>query len=131
MLGRARRKFKERERPGVWKSKRWEEILIADDDGVHADRSTKTSGVCEELAAGQRNGWHPVGKDAETKALPWKQDDSCAAGGAQREVQTHLGGRRIDQGLGIGGERCEAVNLECKDNGESSGRGSMVVHRQA
>ena len=94
VLGRTQRKFEECRRPGGLRS---EEVGREPHRGCRQStrcqiHTAQTSGVPEEVAEGRRTGWHPVGDDPETGSLLWKQDDSCAAGGREDEIRTHVGG---------------------------------------
>ena len=104
--------------------------------------TTSTHAAPLELSEGRRIGWYPVRSDAKEDRVDgaevpslirhcgqWcrntvptldasrvtfcLEDTRCL----QIEVRAHVGGRRLNQGIGRGGEGCDASQLECNDEG--------------
>ena len=143
-------KFEDHCRPETWlgKAEMPVEILIADADGVHIGRSIQRRPAQHRLelptvkelcgtpwkmlpnktklvGRGSLSQKHHVGSGAETRSPSWMQVVSRFAwrtlGCVHIEFRAHLGGRRLNQGYGGGGEGCEASQLERNDDGESVG----------
>ena len=94
----------ERKRAGVCKAKGSDENFIAETDEMDADRASIESCSTGGSRRGSRTCWHLVGNVADTRLPSWRQDVSRTAGCVQGAVRMHLGGRRIDEGNGRGGE---------------------------